>query len=304
LVPYLVLAYPLLVYSATVLFPQVAGCLLITIIVMLVTRERFTIRDAVIAGLLYGGLILAIPYFILLLPLVAATTVIARTGGQWRIRWEALKPAILLCVFAAVVVVPWTVRNYVELHVFVPVSTNNGNNLFIGNSPITTPNSGRTTDVIPQCPGATLPNMTEYDFDAAMRKCALDWISHHRSAAAWLYLGKLVNYFNYRNEIATAGEGAPWRDWLIFATYYPVLLITLLRLAATRRYPLTRAETLIYLMYFLNAFISAIFFTRLRFRIPFDFLLIAVNAAFLARWWTMRRSVHLRQDQSVQSVGA
>ena len=39
-----------------------------------------------------------------------------------------------------------------------------------------------------------------------------------------------------------------------------------------------------------NALVSAIFFTRLRFRIPFDFLLLAVNAAFVARCWAARRA--------------
>lgn len=283
LVPYLVLAYPLVTYAATVLYPQVAGCLLITLIALLVSGNRFTSREAVAAGLAYGVLILAIPYFILLLPLVGAFLVLGRGG----IKWPAVKPAVLMMCVAAMVVVPWTVRNYLDFHLFIPISTNNGSNLFIGNSPITTPNSGRTTDVVPLCKGV-YDGMSEYDFDAAMRKCALEWISENRAAAAWLYVGKVVNYFNYRNEMATAGEGGGWRDWVVFATYYPLLLITLARLAMARRVPLTRPETLIYLLYFGNALVSAIFFTRLRFRIPFDFLLIAVNAAFVARCWASR----------------
>jgi hypothetical protein len=296
LVPYLVLAYPLVMYAATVLYPQVAGCLLITLVVLLVAGERFTSREAAAAGLAYGVLILAIPYFILLLPLVGLFLVVSRAG----IKWPAVKPAVLMMIVAAMVVVPWTLRNYVQFHKFVPISTNNGSNLFIGNSPITTANSGRTTDVIPLCKGV-YEGMSEYDFDAAMRKCAFDWISQNRAAAAWLYVGKVVNYFNYRNEMATPGEGTQWRDWLVFATYYPLLLLTLARLALARRVPLTRPETLIYLLYFSNAVISAIFFTRMRFRIPFDFLLIAVNAAFLARFWVSRRPARAAVAQSASA---
>jgi hypothetical protein len=190
--------------------------------------------------------------------------------------------------------VPWTVRNYVQFKLFVPISTNNGSNLFIGNSPITTPNSGRTTDIVPLCKGAQVAT-TEYEFDGAMGKCARDWISRNPAAAAWLYVGKVVNYFNYRNEMATAVEGARWRDRVEFATYYPLLLIALVRLALARRAPLSRTEILIYLLYFANGLISAIYFTRLRLRIPFDFLLIAVSAAFVARcwssWWQERAAV-------------
>jgi hypothetical protein len=81
-----------------------------------------------------------------------------------------------------------------------------------------------------------------------------------------------------------------WHDWVVALTYYPLLLLALVRLAAFRRYPLERAESLIYLLYFVNAIVSAVFFTRLRFRIPFDFVLIAINAVFLVRCWTTWRA--------------
>jgi hypothetical protein len=172
------------------------------------------------------------------------------------------------------------VRNFLTFHHLVPVSANNGINLLIGNSAATRPNSGVTAEVLPLCPGLRI-DMTEYEFDAATRSCAIDWISHNPSAALRLYAAKVVNYFNFRNELATVSEQARWRDWVIFLTYYPLLAIALLRLALARRMPLARFETLVYLLYFLNALASAIFFTRLRFR-------IGVNAAFLARLWEAR----------------
>jgi hypothetical protein len=285
LVPYLVLAYPLLLYASSVLYPQVAGCLLITLIALLVTREPLRMRDAVLAGLAYGVLILAIPYFILLLPFVCVFMILERAA----IRWRALWPTVLMGCIAAMIVIPWTVRNYVQFHQFVPISTNNGRNLFIGNSPITTPNSGVAADVIPLC-SAVHEGMTEYDYDAAMRRCATEWISQHPLDAAKLYAGKVLNNFNYRNEMATPGQATHWVEWVEFATYYPLLLLALVRLASARRYPLHRAEILIYMLYFINAPVAAVFFTRVRLRIPFDFMLIAVNAAFLARWWAARRS--------------
>jgi hypothetical protein len=283
LVPYLVLAYPLVMYAAMVLYPQVLGCLLLGIVILLLTRERLGTAAVALAGVSYGILILTIPYFTLLLPVVCLC-ILLRNGS---IKHLCLQPAILMFAVSLAVVAPWTVRNYQNFHVWVPVSANNGKNLFIGNSPITTPTSGRTADVMPLCKGVH-PGMTEYDFDTTMRACAIDWITHNPGAAARLYVGKVINYFNYRNDIATPGESAPWRDWLVFATYYPLLLIALVRAALARRYPLRRAEILIYVLYFANAFGSAIFFPRLRFRIPFDFLLIAVNAAFLVRWWVSR----------------
>jgi len=282
LVPFLVLFYPLLIYAASLLYPQTFGCLLLSLIVMLTAAEPFTPKRAVLTGILYGILILAIPAFLLLLPLFALFVIVAYRGPRLR----AVLPAGVLFAVACLVVAPWTVRNYQQFHVLVPVSANGGTNLFLGNSPATTANSGVNGNVWSLCP--LHPNMTEHELDAAMQACAIEWIKGHPGAAARLYVAKVFNYFNFRNELATAGEHAHWRDWLIFATYYPLLLIALWRAALYRRLPFTRIEALIYLVYFLNAFVSAIFFTRLRFRIPFDFLLIGVDAAFLVHWWTAR----------------
>jgi hypothetical protein len=283
LVPYLVLAYPLLVYAAGTLYPQTLACLLLAAVVLLVSREEPRLTHIALAGILYGALILAVPYFLALLPLFAGYIFIWGGGTKRR---TAVAAAVLILAGAAVVT-PWTVRNYLVFHTLVPVSANNGYNLFVGNSPETTPNSGLNVPVLKLC-NHLRRHMTEADFDAAFRQCAIDWIAANPQAAARLYVGKLINYFNFRNEIATAGQNARWRDWLVFFTYYPLLLLVVLRAALFRRYPLERAEILIYLLYFANAAVSAIFFTRLRFRIPFDFMLIAIEAAFLYKCWDSR----------------
>jgi hypothetical protein len=280
LVPYLVLAYPLLLYAAATLYPQILACLLLAVVVMLITQQHVRMTDSVLAGIAYGALILAVPYFLALLPVFAGYVFIWSPGSKRRT--AALAAALVLA--SAAVVTPWTLRNYLVFHTFVPVSANNGYNLFVGNSPETTPNSGLNVPVLKLC-NHLRSHMTETDFDAAFKQCALDWITANPAAAARLYVGKFVNYFNYRNEIATAGQNAGWRDWVVFFTYYPLLLLVLIRAALYRRYPFERAEILIYLLYFLNAFASALFFTRLRFRIPFDFLLIAIEAGFICRCW-------------------
>jgi hypothetical protein len=258
---------------------------LFTTTVLLISSDQPRPAGAVVAGIAYGVLILAVPYFLALLPVLAAGIVIG-SGGTKR---AAIGRASLLVLVCVLVVMPWTVRNYVEFAAFVPVSTNQGENLFTGNSAETLPNSGTNVPVWQMCRyvkrGASYP-----EIDAGFRRCAVEWITANPGAAARLYVAKVINYFNYRNELATPGENTSWRDWVVFCTYYPLLLIALLRAALVRRYPLNRTEALIYVLYFLNAFVSAIWFTRLRFRIPFDFLLIAVEAAFLCKCWDYWRA--------------
>jgi hypothetical protein len=299
--PCLVLAYPLLLYTAGTLYPQILACLLLVAVVMLITRPNVRLGGTLSAGLAYGALILTVPYFLVLLPLFAGYIFIWGDGSKRR---TAALAAVLVLASAAVVT-PWTLRNYLVFNTLVPVSANNGYNLFVGNSPATTPNSGLNVPVLKLC-NHLRAHMTETQFDAAFRQCAMDWIMANPAAAAQLYVGKLVNYFNYRNEIATAGQSTGWRDWLVFFTYYPLLLLVVVRAALMRRYRFERTEILIYLLYFLNAFASAIFFTRLRFRIPFDFMLIAVEAAFICKCWDTWRGSRAtgREGAGAAAAGA
>jgi 4-amino-4-deoxy-L-arabinose transferase-like glycosyltransferase len=72
---------------------------------------------AVPAGVLLGLAILGrANAIILVLPLAAAV-------------WKGWRPALVLCVVAALTVVPWTIRNYETFHAFVPVSTQFGSAL-------------------------------------------------------------------------------------------------------------------------------------------------------------------------------
>lgn len=286
LVPYLLLAYPLALYASSTLYPQVLGCLLLVIVIWFTTSAKFSVGYALVAGICYGILCLAIPSFVLTLPVIAACAVFYR---RYALK-DALVSAAVLCFAAGLTVIPWTIRNYTELHAFIPISSNTGMNLFVGNSERSKWNSIVEVDSPLRC-NRVVDGMKEIVIDKALKDCAVDWVTANPGRAALLYLGKVVNYFNFRNELGTAAEGIRWRDWISFATYYGLLLIVLVRWAFIRSSPFTRVEATIYWLYFSNAFIAAIFFTRLRFRIPFDFLLIAVEAAAITRayaWWRRR----------------
>ncbi|MGO9993186.1 MAG: hypothetical protein ACLPTF_11835 [Steroidobacteraceae bacterium] len=273
--PYIALCYPILFYTASCLYPQSVGCLLLIVVVGLISSESLTRAGSVLAGILYGALCLTIPAFLMLLPLCAAFIVISGRNDSKR----SLIKACIFAVGTVIVLVPWTARNFVQFHAFVPVSTNSGFNLVLGNSALTRPE--RTPDFTLLCPEASNPS-GEVDFDHRLTRCATTWMRNNPMQAAELYAGKVLNYFNYRNTFQTKTETSKWANWIMFAGYYPLLLLAIARLAFVRRYPLNRTEILCYLLYFGNAFASALFFTRLRFRIPFDLLLIVIDAAFLA----------------------
>jgi hypothetical protein len=161
------------------------------------------------------------------------------------------------------------------------VATNSGENFLLGNSENTTPDGGATVDISHY--RAAAEPLGEVERDRFYRRQALDWMAENPGAALSLYLRKVLNYFNYRNVLVTDSESSRLRELVLMVSYWPVLLLGIGRLLYDRWVPLNRIELLLSGLYFSNALVSALFFTRIRFRIPFDFLLIALAASFVGR---------------------
>jgi 4-amino-4-deoxy-L-arabinose transferase-like glycosyltransferase len=86
-------------------------------------------RVWLVPGLLLGALALVRPEY-LAISFPIAVVIFARGGRDgWR---TGLAQASIMLVGLAIVVVPWTVRNAVELERFVPISTGGGQVLFAG----------------------------------------------------------------------------------------------------------------------------------------------------------------------------
>jgi len=185
----------------------------------------------------------------------------------------------LIAPFCAIT--PWSIRNSHQLGGFVLISSNSGLNLLIGNSENTTANSGVNVDISEFHKFAK--GMDEVGRDRYFRLQALTWIRENPSRSVVLYAKKILNYFNFRNDLWLESEGTKIRWFISALAYYPLLILALIRLAFVKRWPFVAFEGWLFFFYFGNAFVSAIFFTRIRFRIPFDFLLVCIAAVFLAR---------------------
>ncbi|RCS56963.1 hypothetical protein [Parvibium lacunae] len=270
---WLLLASPLAIYTSSTLYPQIFGSLLLVLVLCLLIQPPHWGRVC-LAGLLYGYLILTIPSFMYIAPFCALY--LWWRGSQARPDWRSTARTVLFTFAVLAVMAPWTYRNWQTLHAFVPVSTNGGVNLLYGNSENTRYNTGGDLDIDAYKKiGFTL---SEIDADRYYRQAAIDWIRQHPTQAVELYVGKWLNHFHFHNTLYTDGQTSLISKLAVALTYYPLLLLCLLRLCYRREYPLHAMEKFILVLYVMNACLSAIFFTRLRFRIPFDLLLIPVAA--------------------------
>jgi 4-amino-4-deoxy-L-arabinose transferase-like glycosyltransferase len=270
----LVIGYPLAFYTAGTLYPQTLATALFLLTLYFFTRPAIKSLDYLLGGLFLGCLIVTVPSFAFVLVVFAI----------WLLRVPANRPLrgwVIMLIPILLLLGGWTVRNYLVFNTLIIVSTNSGENLLVGNSEHTTPNAGYTVDISRYRAEGDL--LGEVERDRYYRTKALEFMLAHKAHTVRLYFQKVLNYFNYRNDLQTHSETSTMKNLALTLTYGPLLLLMILRLFLFKRFKLSPFEILLVCLYLSNAFVSAIFFTRIRFRLPFDFLLILLAALFLEK---------------------
>jgi 4-amino-4-deoxy-L-arabinose transferase-like glycosyltransferase len=189
----------ILVGQAVMSEPLFVLCLLGAIACLL---HRRTYPWVVLAGVLTGLAILGRANAIILLaPLAFAV---------WK-RPRGLGPPVVLCVAAALTVLPWTIRNYETFHAFVPVSTQFGSAL------AGTYNSEARADKVNPASWRTLKRVDDYRplfntirstpepvLEKELRKASIEFIKAHPAYVL------TVAYWTTRRMLDLAGM-----DWSI-----------------------------------------------------------------------------------------
>jgi 4-amino-4-deoxy-L-arabinose transferase-like glycosyltransferase len=284
LAAFVVACYPLLIYTATTLYPQVPALFLLLLMIETGMRAlpadgvsgRRRLLMAVLAGLVGGLLTLTVPTF----GLTAVGLIVWLAWRQWATRKKiAWRTVAVFIVATAVLPLAWSARNAAQLHALVPVSTNEGVNLLLGNSPHATADSGTNTDISSYEATAVQRKFPEVTLDRFYSQQALIWIKQNPGHAAVLYAEKVANNFSYTDSLATTAQHSGTQDLISGLSFYPILLLALARIALFRRFPLHPTEKMLITVIGINVLLLAVFFTRLRFRVPLDGLTIVLAAS-------------------------
>ncbi|PKO01332.1 MAG: hypothetical protein CVU42_00560 [Chloroflexi bacterium HGW-Chloroflexi-4] len=275
---FLILGYPVLFYTAGTLYPQTIGGLFLVIAVFFFWDNELTIKNIILTGLFLGLSILTIPTFLFVLPFFILFMLFKQ-----KIHFLKL---ILLAASTFLIIAPWTIRNYFVFDQFVLVSSNFGINFLIGNSSATTPNNGPNawTGVKDFIEVADLQHMDEFERNSYYTRSAIELIKNDPIHYGKLYFQKVANYFNYRNDLSTKNESSNSKDILMFITYGFMIIVILLRIIVPRKKQFSSFELFLILLYLASAFVSAIVFTRIRYRLPFDLLLIILASLSIEKF--------------------
>lgn len=269
---FLVIGYPVIFFTSGTLYPQILVSVLFLLIVYIYTSEPYKPWNYAFCGLLFGSLILTVPTFIFTLLLFPVW--LGRKKNQ-------LVGYLTMIGIALIVLGVWGMRNYVQFNELIFVSTNSGENLLLGNSENTTPNGGRTIDISKYSSAAEA--LDEIKRDQYYRSAAFEYMGKNISRTVQIYLLKVLNYFNFRNDLVTRSEGSQLRDIIMLFAYGFLLVAFVFRLLSFKLFKISYFERNLIILYITSALFIAIFFTRIRFRVPYDFLLILIVALFIAK---------------------
>ena len=294
----LVICYPVLFYTSATLYPQsLSGFLFILALTLTLATPRGLVLNLG-AGFSFGALILEVPTFLFTMVVVLGAARFLKI-----IRW---RDVLLIALAASFIIGAWTLRNAVCFHRFVPIASNSGMNFLMGNNgQATAYEAAANIGMEPYYQQTKKLGLDEFQSDHFYQESALTWIKMHPGHALVLYFEKVLNFFNIMNVYASQNhtEISAWKQIVMAAGYLLLLGLLGWRLIEIKRFPLIPREKLFLTVYVLSAFTSAIFFTRIRHRLPYDYLIIAIIALNLSRrleiWMTAEGSPKLPLDNSM-----
>ena len=271
----LILCYPVTFYTAMFLYPQtLATVLFLAAVYLLLKATSDTIKFELAAGACLGALLMTVPMFLFSLPILLAWVAAKH-------RSFARKPLAVM-LSCALIASLWSVRNFRVFGRFVPFGNEGGHELLLGNSENTLPNAGPNTDLSSYTRYVKRNHLDEVEADHFYRDSAVRWIVGHPASAVRLYALKWLNWFNFKNDLHTTSQSSVLAWAVMFFTWYPLLALGLCAVLLDRNV-LSLEEIMLCAVYLTGAFSYALFYTRLRYRVPFDYILIVLASGFITR---------------------
>ena len=285
--------YPNLIFWSSTLYSDIYFTMWFALSIFLLLRTKdWRGREGLVGSSLLG--------------LVVGAAVLTRGQGLmlplfaflfWSMFWKwqyAMTRTSILLVAAAVVILPWSVRNVSTFHAPILVSANDGFNLRIGHSPYATGRFVAPHDLWALEPGISYTER-EALFSREGRKLAIEYAVGHPLREIELSAKKLYyliipdsDALDWANYAPTAVAPAGVRNiltWVSDGYYWSMLLLSIVGLVSFRRLKLVRWMTIVVVTWV--AF-HVIFFGEPRFHMPLLTLMVllaAMGVSELRRIW-------------------
>ena len=294
LAAWLLALYPLVAYTSGTLYPQSLAMLLLLGCLNLLAdhADRPSGPRLAAAGVMLGLAALTVPTVLSVSPVLAAWLWWIR-----RARWRGALEVAALAACCALTLAPWTLRNYVVEHRFVPIAGVGAQAFFFANNPNADPDS-KDLGIVDRIytPEVEAEIARTGNPDAVYTRHALEFMRRQPGQFLGFYLRRLGHVFDFYPTTFTRTSHSGLAGRLVVGlTSGPALLLALLGawplLRRSRHGALWVALPLAW------AAASALFGVSIRYRIPVEPCILAVAA------WTLWRYV-FRMEDPVHEVPA
>lgn len=240
-------------------------------------------KFAALSGLAFGLAILMRPSW-LMFPLFAAPIGLL----FYENRKQQLFSYATAAVVAAMVLMPWWVRNYMVIGKFVPTTLQVGASLYDGISPMATGASdmsyvpGFKHDLAAEEADLedSLPGTFESRLDERMKQAAIDWAKQNPGKVIQL---AGVKFWRYWTPVGNNPDVIGKMDIVTALGYLPIVVTGLLATVLYARRMWIYFLLALPLFYF--CFLHLVFVSSIRYRQPPMLALAILSAGLLAGWW-------------------
>jgi len=284
-----VAVYPPIVYYSASMTPTVFSLFFLSLTVfLLLDSHHRTWTRSIIMGLSYGCALLCDPIAFCLIPASAFWLICARK--------RISKYVFLALVFAILLIIPWSIRNLRVHKSLVPITTQFGVNLWIGNNPRATgtdyyrvakgdpDHSTLMTYTLSRTEKKELNAMTEIQRAQYFTKKALAYTFQKPFAFCWRLIKKTFFYWWF-SPSSINGSSTALRYRIIYGIFYlPLLIFALLRFAI---FKLEHQPIDLNLIFALIIMISGVYIIThvglARYRIPIEYYLLLIAGSAKSR---------------------
>jgi Dolichyl-phosphate-mannose-protein mannosyltransferase len=285
---------PLVLVSGTLMSEPLFAALLLGALAAVIHHRRSAHRHrwALVAGVLGGLAILTRPNAAILVAPLALAVWDARPRWSWR----ALAPPAALVAVALATVSPWTIRNAVVFHSFVPVTTQ------LGSALAGTYNDAARNDQVNPASWRSLRRVPDYQyivrrwreipeptFDRELRAAALRYIGDHPTYVAKVAFWNTARMLDLaglawsRHTASTIGIGPRWADAGVVCFW----LVAMLAVAGALCRRLPGYVAAVPALLFLSVVFLAVETPRYRTGID-PFIVMLAGVALVATWDAVR----------------
>ncbi|WP_148294001.1 hypothetical protein [Azospirillum sp. B4] len=221
----------------------------------------------------------------------------------WISRRARLYARFLAVSIAYLPIVIWIVRNWIVMGAPV-IGTNTGINLVIGNAPWSSIWEGVSNENGPIFD--SLAGLSEIESNKRLTDMAISWISASPAESIFNYILKLISFFRISDNITVSNSKILFAQNAYSVFYILNISMFIIGIRDTKNKSMIVFISIIITIIY-TAMIYSIFFNRIRFRLPLDFMIaIPASRGVVISWgylniYKIKLSNYINHHQKKQS---